>query len=258
MRIALCLSGQPRGLPLSLKMLKVNLVGIEDMDIFLHAWFDPSTIGQPYDSAQAQQQGRVGLVHPQTEEMLLGLNPKDYLFEPQKEFPFTKFFPSPPEANQERMASIFYSIYTANMLKKRHELLNGFEYDLVIRARYDLWYEKPIDVMEYWKQSRTHIVTGEKFQGLRNDPNYTHGNYTMTDIFAFSNSKNMDVFCDTYPHMSFIQTQINPPYGENYLGFRVRVMSNIEAYCAPFNYEIMHRVVNINNLEELEKQYASY
>jgi len=80
MKIALCLSGQPRGLPLSLKMLKANLVGIEDMDIFLHAWFDPNTIGQPYDSAQAHQQGRVGLVHPQTEEMLLSLNPKDYIW----------------------------------------------------------------------------------------------------------------------------------------------------------------------------------
>ena len=258
MRIALCLSGQPRGLPLSLKMLKANLVGIENMDIFLHAWFDSSTIGQPYDSAQAQQQGRVGLVHPQTEEMLLGLNPKDYLFEPQKEFPFTRIFASPPEANQERMASIFYSIYTANMLKKRYELLNGFEYDLVIRARYDLWYEKPIDVMEYWEQSRTHIVTADKFQGIRNNPNFHQGGYTMTDLFAFSTSKNMDVFCDTYPHFSFIHSQIHIPYGENYIGYRVRVMGGIEAYCAPFNYEIMHRVVNINNLEELEKQYASY
>jgi len=186
------------------------------------------------------------------------LNPKDYLFEPQKEFPFARIFASPPEANQERMASIFYSIYTANMLKKRYELLNGFKYDLVIRARYDLWYEKPINVMEYWEQSRTHIVTADKFQGIRNDPNFQHGGYTMTDIFAFSTSENMDVFCDTYPHMSFIHSQIHVPYGENYLGYRVRVMGGIEAYCAPFNYDIMHRVVNINNIEELEKQYAAY
>ena len=258
MKIALCLSGQPRGLPLSLKMLKANLVGIENMDVFMHCWFDPNTIGQPYDSAQSHQQGRVGLVHPQTQEMLLGLNPKDYIFEPQKEFPFARLFASPPEADQERMASIFYSIYTANMLKKRYELKHGFEYDMVIRARYDLWYAEPINVLNYMEQSKTHIVTAEKFQGIRNDPNFSQGSYTMTDIFAFSTSKNMDIFCDTYPHMSFIHTQINPPYGENYLGFRVRVMGGIEAFCAPFNYEIMHRVVNINNLEELERRYATH
>lgn len=256
MKIALCLSGQPRGLPLSLKMLTTNLIGIENMDVFLHAWFDPDTIGQPYDSAQAHQQGRVGLVHPQTEELLLSLNPKEHLFEPQKDFLFARQFISPPEANQERMASIFYSIYTANMLKKKYELEHGFEYDLVIRARYDLLYESPINPLDYWEPSRTHIVTAEKFQGIRNDPNFQQGGYTLTDIFAFSTSKNMDVFCDTYPHMSFIHTQINPPYGENYLGFRVRVMGGIDAYCAPFNYEIMHRVVNINNIDELEKQYA--
>jgi hypothetical protein len=77
---------------------------------------------------------------------------------------------------------------------------------------------------------------------------YIHGNYTMTDIFAFSTSEIMDVFCDTYPHMSFINTQINPPYGENYLGYRVRVMGGVQIHCAPFEYEILHRVVDINNL----------
>lgn len=247
MRIALCLSGQPRGLPLSLELLKKGL-DIDNMDVFLHAWYDPSTIGQSYDSAQASQQGRVGLVHPQTEEMLLGLNPKDYLFEPQKEFKFAREFRQLPEANQEKMASIFYSIYSANMLKKKYELLNGFKYDLVVRARYDLFYEERIDVTKYAQLAKTMIITSDKFQGMRNKPDFTHGGYTLTDIFAFSSSENMDVFCDTYPHMSFINTQINPPYGENYLGFRVRIMSGIQAYCAPeFNYEIMHRVVDVNN-----------
>ena len=258
MKIALCLSGQPRGLPLSLKMLRRGL-DVDNMDVFCHAWFDPSTVGQPYDSAQASQQGRVGLVHPQTEELLMTLNPIDYLFEPQRQFKFTQNFVSSPEANQDRMASIFYSIYTSNMLKKRYELLNGFKYDLVIRTRYDLVYQNRIDVTKYVEQAKRMIVTSEKFQGLRNDKNYVHGGYTMTDIFAFSSSQNMDVFCDTYPHMSFINTQINPPYGENYLGFRVRIMGGIEAYCVnEFDYEIMHRIVNVNNVEQLEKEYAAH
>jgi len=248
MRIALCLSGQPRGLPLSLQALRHGL-DVDNMDVFFHAWYDPSTIGTAYDSAQAHQQGRVGVVHPQTEELLLGLNPKDYLFEPQKEFPFAKAFTSSPEANQERMASIFYSIYTANMLKRKYELLNNFKYDLVIRTRYDLIYDERIDVTKYARLAKTMIITSEKFQGIRNKTDYMHGGYTLTDIFAFSSSENMDVFSDTFPHMSFINTRINPPYGENYLGFRVRVMGGIQAYCAPeFKYEIMHRVVDTNKI----------
>lgn len=248
MKIALCLSGQPRGLPLSLTSLRYGL-NVDNMDVFFHAWFDPNTVGQPYDSAQSSQEGRVGIVHPDTEKLLLDLNPKDYIFEPQREFAFARQFRQLPEANQEKMVSIFYSIYTANMLKRKYELLNGFKYDLVIRTRYDLMYKNRIDVTKYIEQTKTSIVTSEKFQGLRNDSQYVHGEYTLTDIFAFSSSENMDVFCDTYPHMSFINTRINPPYGENYLGFRVRVMAGIHAYCVgEFDYEIMHRVVDINNI----------
>jgi len=250
MKIALCLSGQPRGLPLSLQALKHGL-DIDNMDVFFHAWFDPSTIGQPYNSAQGSQQGRVGIVHPQTKELLLEtLKPVDYIIEPQKEFSFARNFGSLPEANQEIVASVFYSIYMANLLKKRHELINEFKYDLVIRTRYDLIYDERIDVKKYIDLAQTMIITSEKFQGIRNDDNYIHGPYTLTDIFAFSSSDNMDVFCDTYPHISFINTQINPPYGENYLGFRTRVMGGIQAHCVPeFQYEIMHRIIDINNTE---------
>jgi hypothetical protein len=247
MKIALCLSGQPRGLPVSLDCLKKGL-NIDTMDVFFHAWFDPDTVGTAYDSAQSNQLGKVGIVHPDTEQLLLEtLKPVDYIFEPQRTFPFTQRFRELPDANQDRMASIFYSIYMANLLKRKHELLNDFKYDLVIRTRYDLIYDEKIDVTKYIDIAKTHIVTSEKFQGLRNNPNFAHGNYTLTDIFAFSSSENMDVFCDTYPNMTYIHNNIHIPYGENYLGYRVRVMGGIEAHCVPeFQYEILHRVIDIS------------
>jgi len=247
MKVALCLSGQPRGLPLSLDALKSGL-DIDNMDVFFHAWFDPDTIGQPYDSAQSNNLGKVGKVHPDTERLLLEtLHPIDYIMEPQRVFPFTQNFRHLSDANQDRMASIFYSMYMANLLKRKHELRNGFKYDLVIRTRYDLVYDNKIDVRKYIEHAKTHIVTSEKFQGIRNAPDFTHGNYTLTDIFAFSSSENMDIFCDTYPNMTYIHSQIHIPYGENYLGYRVRTMGKLEAYCVPeFQYEIMHRVVDIN------------
>lgn len=249
MKIALCLSGQPRGLPVSLECLQKGL-DISSMDIFFHTWFHPETIGAPYTSAQKSQQNKVGVVHPKTQELLLEtLKPVDCIIEGQKEFPFARDFRHVPDANQEQIASIFYSMYMANLLKRKHEKLHKFKYDLVIRARYDLFYEDRIDVTKYVEQAQTMIVTAEKFQGIRNDSSFVHGAYTLTDIFALSTSKNMDVFCDTYPHLSYINSQISVPYGENYLGFRTRVMGGIEAYCASdMNYEILHRVMDINNL----------
>lgn len=249
MRIALCLSGQPRGIPLSINMLK-SVLDVSNMDVFCHVWFDENTIGQPYDSAQYVQAGRVGKVHPETKEIILNeLNPVECMFETPRQFPYTRNFRSIDNADQNKMASIFYSIYTANMLKRKYEYLNDFTYDLVIRARYDLVYSSEIDIMKYVEQAKTHIVTAEKFQGLRNDPNYIHGWYTMTDIFAMSSSKNMDVFSSTYPYMSYINTKIEKPYGENYIGYRVRVMGGLETYCVPeWNYEIMHRVVDLSTI----------
>jgi hypothetical protein len=247
MRIALCLSGQPRGLPLCLDLLKQGL-DVDNMDIFFHAWYDPSQNGQPYSSAQAVQNGKVGVVHPQTKELLLNtLKPKDYIIEPQREFPFTNEFISYPEANQNQMASIFYSIYMANLLKRKYERLNGFLYDLVIRTRYDLVYDQPITPLDYIQYIDNNIVTAAKFQTIRNNPNFIHGWYTLTDKFAFSTSRNMDIFCSTYPHMRYINKQIKVPYGENYLGYRVRVMGKLNIHCAPFEYDLMHRKMDINN-----------
>lgn len=249
MKIALCLSGQPRGLPLCLEWMK-SALDLSNMDIFCHTWFDAATIGQPFDSAQSHQTGTVGKVHPQTKELILGLNPVECYMEPQRQFPFARQFKSLPEANQERMASMFYSIYTANMMKRKYELEHDFIYDLVVRARYDLFYRNPIDVTKYVDLAKTGIVTAEKFQGLRNDPLYIHGNYTMTDIFAISTSKHMDIFSSTYVNMPYINTQINPPYGENYLGYRVRTMAELPVYgMLEFDYEIGHRVTDLNVVE---------
>lgn len=249
MKIALCLSGQPRGLPVCLQELQKGL-DIENMDVFCHTWFDENDIGKAYETAQLSQYGKVGTVHPQTKELLLDtLKPIDYIIEPQKEFPFAREFRSSQDALQEQMASIFYSIYMSNLLKRKHELLNDFKYDLVIRARYDLWYAERLNLIKYIEQAKTMIVTAEKFQGLRNDQNYIHGGYTMTDIFAYSTSENMDIFSSVYPHMSFIHSKLPVPYGENYLGYRVRIMGGLSVYCAEdFNYEILHRVMDINNL----------
>jgi hypothetical protein len=251
MKIALCLSGQPRGLPLSIDMLNKNLVGIENMDIFLHAWFDSSMIGKPYDSAQPAQDGKVGIAHEKTEELLLDdLRPVDYIIESQKYFEWADKLRGLPDANQQKMASIFYSMYTANLIKRHYELANNFKYDLVIRTRYDMCYRHPINVLDFTELAKTHIITSEKFQGMRNDPNFLHGWYTLTDIFAFSSSENMDVFCDTYPHMEYINSQIYPPYGENYLGYRTRVMGKLPIHCEALDYEILHRVIDINTVSQ--------
>ena len=68
MKIALCLSGQPRGIPYSCQQILDNIINVnENVDVFLHTWFDPNDIGKSYGSAQPHQDNHVGYVKEDTD-----------------------------------------------------------------------------------------------------------------------------------------------------------------------------------------------
>lgn len=250
MRIALCLSGQPRGLPVCLEIIKASLIepngGPDAVDVFFHAWHDESQAGKPYNSAQPSQNGRVGIIKANTEKLLVeGLKPKKFIVEPQRDFPHLRNLKSDPTANQELLGSNFYSVYMANKLKKQHEQENGILYDVVIRTRYDLFYFNPVRVSDY-TNNFDKIVVMEEFQNHQDWKN--NPDKPMVDIFSFGNSKNMDVFSSVYPHMESLNKQIDPPFGENYLGRHVRINGGVELYKAPLKLQILHRIVDLNGI----------
>lgn len=250
MKIALCLSGQPRGIPFSCEEIHKNLINANpNVDIFLHAWFDPEKIGKPYGSAQPKQDGGMcGFIKEKTDEILLdSYKPKKYVIEPQKEFPHARAFKSAPTAKQEVMASIFYSIYKSNELKKEYEFENNFKYDCVIRTRYDLYYHQPICVADYDDFYKEKIVVSSRYQSAQDNLPWSKYN-PMVDIFAFSSSENMDIFCSVFPNMESLNKIITPPLGEVYLGYHTRVLNNIKLYRADFNFDILHRVVDMRKI----------
>ena len=246
-RIALCLSGQPRGIPTSCKEIINNIINVNDnVDVFLHAWYDPLDVGNPYGSAQPLQDNRVGTVQNDTDKILLEtFKPKRSIIEPQRAFPFTEKFKSAPTARQEVIASIFYTMWKANELKKEYESENDFKYDCVIRTRYDLHYHSPIMIKDYSNILKEKIVVPERYQ--RDQDNIPWNKLKpMVDIFAFSSSENMDTFSSVYPNLEELNKAINPPYGEVYLGYHTRLKNNIDLHQAPFMMDILHRVMNLN------------
>ena len=60
MRIALCLSGQPRFFEKCSQSLIDNLIDIYNPDIFAHAWWDDNLCGKNFDTSQTHQEGKVG------------------------------------------------------------------------------------------------------------------------------------------------------------------------------------------------------
>ena len=41
MKIALCISGQPRDIDINFPIHKASILDGNDVDVFIHTWFDP-------------------------------------------------------------------------------------------------------------------------------------------------------------------------------------------------------------------------
>lgn len=249
MKIAICLSGQPRTPEIGYKFIKKYLIDPNSehkIDFFLHAWYDANDVGKAWDSAQPYEYGKNGFIKEGTDKFLLEkFSPIKYTIEPQINFEeYTANFNSHFTAKQNVLASIFYSMNASNKHKLQFEKEQNFEYDLVVRTRYDLAYMKPIIFSEHLHNINK-IVVPAKFQ--RDQDNFNNPNKPMVDIFAFSNSKNMDIFCNVYPNLKKLNSIVNPPFGENYLGQWVRNENQVEICLADFEMQILHRMINMRD-----------
>ena len=133
----------------------------------------------------------------------------------------------------------------ANKLKKDYEEENNFTYDCVIRARFDLHYNTPIIINDYIDILKDKIVVPKNYQDDQDKFSKIEGTYPfkpMVDIFAFSSSKNMDIFCSVFPNLKNINTEIHHPFGEVYLGYNTRIKNNVHLHKAPFDLTILQRM----------------
>jgi len=246
MRIAICLSGQPRTPEIGFKFIKKYLIDPNkehQIDFFLHAWYDEKEIGKAWDSAQPYPEGKNGYIKTGTDKFLLNsYKPLKYIIEHQKDFSnHTISFNSHFSAKQNILASFFYSMNKSSELKKEYEKENNFKYDMVIRTRYDLAYMKPVDFSQF-KPNLDKIIVPAKFQ--TDQDNFNNKNKPMVDIFAASTSENMDIFCDIYNNMKMLNKKIEPPFAENYFGQWVRVENNKQLHLHDIEVQILHRMIN--------------
>ena len=174
MKVALCISGHFRS--------DRTFLGIRDYilsnpniecDIFIHTWNIKDRHGAPL----------------QESKIVAEYQPKRYVIESPKQFNIT---PLMEQQNFNKrdingLLSMFYKIEQCNELKKQYEKEHNFTYDCVIRFRGDIELLDPID-----------------FQNLDMNKLYVplHGDYGgINDQFAFSNSKNMDVYTSTFSNI---------------------------------------------------------
>jgi hypothetical protein len=170
MKIALCLSGQPRCVKQGYEYHKNNLLDLYDVDVFCHVWDSPGV-----EDVSAYAPVATMIEKPLTNDLSK----------------FTRVPPPQPNWKVKDPAraawNLTYSLMKANELKIIHEEEKTKTYDWVIRSRYDFAINLTIPFTEL-DNSKLYIPN------CRMTPQRDFGN----DQFAFSSSSNMDKYADCF------------------------------------------------------------
>jgi hypothetical protein len=199
MKIAVCLSGQPRTIKYSVDNIQ-SFFSNHEVDYFCHAW--------DYNTYKRKNMDRS--VNTDTiwweedtpadlDEFYTAINrltPKKVVVESKNDLPLFA-----------EWSSLFYSMMMANHYKKLFERDNNFRYDFVFRSTYQglFWPERKFDPSGLPNKDNYLDVYGI----TRNRMFYEFNRMNVSDHCFYGSSTAMDVFCDFYkyfyPHYNTIR-----------------------------------------------------
>jgi hypothetical protein len=187
LKVGLCISGHFRSFERAYPSILSSIIQRYSPDLFIYA---PSMIGNDGADRGDKHVMRV----PITPDRLTKLfSPKKFIIEPARSWDMSRYKGRIGSGcrNPNMVKGMYYGIYAANQLKREYERENGFIYDVVIRARADLFFESSLERAELENCSHTGGIYFPKF-----------GSYGgLNDQFAFGNSASMDVYADTYTRL---------------------------------------------------------
>jgi hypothetical protein len=185
MRIAVCISGQPRTIKYTIKSIKNFFSTNYQYDFFCHAWdyneYKVKDLGFPmqYKTSLAPKE--------EFRDIISELSPKKVVVE-SKHVLSNIHFP---------WHSLLYSAMMANLYKKQYEIEHNFNYDFVIKSRYDLAFPA------------THFMLDQQvFSNFHHPLNlYTshcdrmaleYYRQNISDVIYYGSSWAMDIACDLF------------------------------------------------------------
>ncbi|MAU75245.1 MAG: hypothetical protein CL831_00040 [Crocinitomicaceae bacterium] len=183
MKVALCISGQPRYLEEGYAHINKNILQKYSPDVFVHTWWDNSMSNKRMELPATLSYGRTYYWKEDTIDVIKKIyKPAIFLYEPQ--IVFDTFNDVNYElARPSNVHSMFFSIQRSNQLKMQYEKENSFLYDIVIRCRFDIEIIK-FDI-DLYNLSMDYV----NCYAMKESPN--------SDL-AISSSKNMDIYSSLY------------------------------------------------------------
>jgi hypothetical protein len=227
MRIALCLSGQPRYLDEGFEQIDKNILSKYSVDVFIHTWWDDKMVNQKMILSEKLSYNRNYIWKEDTIDIIKKYySPIYFQYEPQIQFnPYLKV--NYELCTPESVHSMFYSLQQSNEFKKNYELNNNFKYDAAIRCRFDISINKfEIDFYDLDLSLIGCYVLNHEF------PN---------DQFAISSSNNMDVYSNVFSNLErYYQSGWTGFTGERLLKY------HLEQNKLKFNHQIQKNIdINI-------------
>lgn len=189
-RVALCFSGQARTWEYCVKNIKhffsrdihpENFTKIQ-YDYFIHTWdtntYRPNTQTQIYTD--------VAVPEDTAEKIKAAYNPVDFCMDPWNGFL--------ERTNSTRnFDGMFYSFMKSLHMKRKYELANDFEYDLVIKIRLDTIYNP----YNHFVTHTTSPLMCYSCTPVSRFPIEFHYN-NFDDVFFYGDSKTMDLVANIY------------------------------------------------------------
>jgi hypothetical protein len=179
MKIAICISGQPRNFKQSYKSLKTYFLDKYDCDIYFHTWKTPNFESTNFGGGNYQYQ----LNESDYNELIELYQPKHFILEQPITFDASNYQCPIWRQPLNNTLSMFYSIY------KSFQLIEG-NYDYVIRTRFDIDYSK--FNLEFPKED---LILPE----WNTDFRVKHRGYY--DIFAIGTQPAMKVYSEVFSNI---------------------------------------------------------
>lgn len=207
MKVAICLSGQPRTwrkcLPWWNEMFSAH--SNVEFDVFAHLWdFNTETPS----SGLAPKPVKVS--RRELDDLRQRISPKGFVVESSDIDPIAmldehierKTLPwnARKPAAGAFACSQFYSLMRAAHLKRQHELDHGFEYDAVVRARTDIAFPDDRDYMVRWPRPRRNTV-----HVIHTNFDRSLDQWRMGDMFFYADSPTFDRLASFYRFMHTIK-----------------------------------------------------
>lgn len=202
-KVAICFSGQPRTWKNCIETWK-NILTEKNfsVDIFCHIWDFNSVpncvqVGNPMESVKIPRE--------EIDELIKFLRPKKFLVESEK---IIKPINGKQVVSYSSFLSQYYGILMAARLKKKYEIEHNINYDVVVRARYDAYYQSPI--FDQYDAVQEHVMHGFHF-GWNNDTKRGR----IGDICWFADTQTYDIICDYFLNIENINLKFfNKPTPE--------------------------------------------